>query len=210
MAQETTTRLGLCILVIVPVLLPQRGAFCAEPITIRCVNDSSLAITKKIIAKLGNSNPKLAQRIDAASWGYGAFHRFADGKCHILVHRRFPTPAEQKYIGWHLKGGLPKKYVLGQHRVLVIVNVANGISEISTGQIFKILAAGKEPPNWSDLGGTSTSKVRCYGESSKARSYVILREKCLRQESKGEVSYREIRKVNFTGKTLYKKEVSVI
>ena len=98
-------------------------------IRVRTASSLNLEIARKVIQRLSKENPKLAARIDLNVCPPG-FSHLAEGNCEILIIDRFPKRGTRNLQSLPA-GTYLKEKIAAQQRVLVVVNKANKITQIS-------------------------------------------------------------------------------
>ncbi len=151
-------------------------------IIIRGGTQWGISILTELARDFPEAKTKAAPTLDINRWdGMQNVEKFAAGKCDILAHRSFPNIQEAALLSKTFVAGKaqPKQYLVAQGKVAVIVHIDNPIKIMTLAQVDQLLGFSGKDECWTDLRGSNTSAVRCYGEGVDSASRIIMRHACM-------------------------------
>ncbi len=108
-------------------------------------------------------------------------NRFVSGGCSIVALATYPSGDAHKWIyGFHADEISQTAYMVGQAKVLAIINKENSIKHLNYEQLRVILGKNDHEPKWATVGG-GDSKVHIYAESKQSMTMSIVRATAMRK-----------------------------
>ena len=108
-------------------------------------------------------------------------NRFVNGDSPLVALSIYPSANESKWIYGFKANEISKtSYMVGQAKVLVIVNKSNSIKHLNYEQLRRILGRNDHNPNWAAIGG-GDGKVCVYSESKQSMTMSIVQATAMRK-----------------------------
>ena len=133
---------------------------------------------------------------------HGSFGRFCDGDdpFHVVICEGDLTPHQKQCRERRFPPGAPQPeaFVVGELRVVFLVNTSNSIESLDLARIRRALNPKGKQVHWRDLGGVGSAAVRCYGPPEKSWPRQLIQDKCMaRWRDTNQVGVREVQRLGF-------------
>ena len=132
----------------------------------------------------------------------GSFGRFCDGDdpFHVLIQEGSLTPHHKQCWQRRFPAGTPQPeaFVVGQLRVVFVVNKSNPIESLDFTGIRKALNPTGKTSQWQNVGGVGTAAIHCYGPPEKTWARQVVQDKCMsRWRDADQPGVRELQRLGF-------------
>jgi ABC-type phosphate transport system substrate-binding protein len=153
------------------------------------------------VQAVGNVSP-FKNKLDINYDDYASFGRFCDGDdpFHVLIQEGSLTPHHKQCWQRRFPAGTPQPeaFLVGQLRVVFVVNKSNPIESLDFAGIRKALNPTGKTSKWQNVGGVGTAAIHCYGPPEKTWARQVVQDKCMsRWRDADQPGVRELQRLGF-------------